>query len=97
MKFAITENDIREITLKTWDGNCWSPDFFLDMEVNFPACHDILDGDDAIICTAEEYTELLAWWTQYVDDVNNRAVCDNGDDYTEYTGGDWTIFTSTEI
>lgn len=85
MKFAINgnENNIKKITMHTVDGINLSPDIFSDMEPNFPSAHEYTPGSDAIICTEEEYAELVEWWEQYCEDANNHEVCDNGDDYTE--------------
>lgn len=94
MRFAINgnENDIREIVIKTWDGTGYGPDVFGDMETNFPLDHNRLDGDDAYICTEEEYTELLSWWREYCEDANDHRICDNLDDWSEYDGPELEIF-----
>ena len=93
MKFAINGNEIREITMKTWeDDSGWSHDFFQDMEVNFPQTHELTEGDDAYICTEDEYTELLAWWQQWAEDANAHRICENGDDYTDYEGPEFFVF-----
>lgn len=94
MRFAINgnEKDIREITLRTWDGNQWSQDQFDDMETNFPSEHVLSEYDFAYVCTEVEYNELVEWWTKYVDDANNHRICDNLDDWTEYAGPELGLF-----
>ena len=54
------------------------------METNFPYKKEFLPGSDLIICTNDEYNDLVWWWEQYCEDANNRRICDNGDDYTDY-------------
>ena len=86
MKFAIdgNDNDTRYISMYKYDEGNWSPDIFDEMETNFPYKKEFLPGSDLIICTNDEYNDLVWWWEQYCEDANNRRICDNGDDYTDY-------------
>lgn len=86
MKFAIdgNDNDTRYISMYKYDEGNWSPDIFDEMETNFPYKKEFLPGSDLIICTNDEYNDLVWWWGQYCEDANNRRICDNGDDYTDY-------------
>lgn len=93
MKFAINgnESDIREITVRPWnDQSFWGPDCFQDLEPNFPAEHDVLPGSDVIVCTEDDYRELVDFWTEELRRVNAREIGDCGD-YTELTGDELVI------
>lgn len=69
MKFNVN-GQIKEVTLKEWQGDGYSPDFFGDMEVNFPATHEVEEGGSTIICTEEEFSELVEWWEDEVKAYN---------------------------
>lgn len=60
------------IQLCKWEsGNGYGPDCFQDLEVNFPAAHQRLDGSDEIVCTDSELDELIAWWQSECDAANS--------------------------
>jgi hypothetical protein len=79
MKFAINgnESDIRTITVKAWnDQSFWGPDVFDDLETNFPRTHAKLPGSDILICTEEEYQEVVDYWTEEIQHENDYADMD---------------------
>lgn len=92
MKFYLIDvKETKEITLKKWQGSGYGPDYFYDLEVNFPLDHERLDGDDAYICTSEEYEELKEWWQEEVEAMNNGTYV-HDTDYSECQDEDVMLF-----
>ena len=94
MKFALIDkdNEQKEITVKSWDDQQrWGCDEFRDLETQFPASHEKLAGSDLIACTEEEYNELVEWWTNEINAMNNCTVGD-ADDYTDCAPSNLTLF-----
>lgn len=60
---------LKEIALKAWNGEQYTPDFFADVadiEINFP----IRDAEGYPVLTADEYKETVAWWGETIRDAN---------------------------
>lgn len=92
MKFHLIDtNEEKEITVESWNGSGYGPDCFYDLEVNFPADHERVDGGDAYICTSEEYKELKKWWTEEIAAMNNGTQAHDMD-YSECPDDNITIF-----
>ena len=75
MKIYITDkNEIRKVSLRTWDGKDWSPDFFGDLADDLPRfhCPSDLDDDADTAMTSAEYRELVEWWEEEVRAFNDR-------------------------
>lgn len=77
MKFYLTDADkYMEVTMRTWQGNCWTPDFFQDMEIWVPTLYE--KGPDHISykMTSKEFRDIIEDWEgfcrgeQEVDGVN---------------------------
>jgi len=86
MKFYITDTgSYKEIRVKSWDdlSQSWGPDQFYDLEPNFPAAHRCEDG--VVYCTEEEYNDLVTWWVDEIDAMNN---CGAGHDDDDFAGCD---------
>lgn len=92
MKFYLKDiREEKEITVKSWNGSGYSPDCFGDLEVNFPAYHERVDGGDAYICTSEEYEELKDWWEEEIEAMNNGTQI-HDTNYNEQPDENITIF-----
>lgn len=92
MKFyLIDKKEEKEITVKSWNGSGYSPDFFYDLEVNFPANHERIDGEDAYICTSKEYEDLKDWWREEIEAMNNGTQA-HDINYSECPDSNITIF-----
>jgi hypothetical protein len=63
---------------------------FGDLETNFPDQHEMLSGSDLLVCTEEEYRELVEFWTEEIRCMNAREVGQCGD-YTELVGDELVI------
>ena len=59
MKFNVNGTE-KEITLKVWNGNQYSYDCFGDVETSLKYPRE--EGGTALICTEEEYQELVKFW-----------------------------------
>lgn len=93
MRFYLTDtHEEREILVRPWTGCGYGPDCFGDLEPNVPRDHDTVDGDDAYLCTANEYDELVKFWTEEIRCINAREIGQNGDDYTEMVGDELIVF-----
>lgn len=92
MKFYLADTcEEKMIAVKRWDGSGYDPDFFGDLEINFPVDHERVDGGDAYICTSEEYEDLKDWWEEEIEAMNNGAqMYDMG--YSEKPDEDIVIF-----
>lgn len=92
MKFYLIDTqEEREITVKSWNGSGYGPDCFYDLETNFPADHERVDGDSAYICTSEEYDDLKEWWKEEIAAMNN-GTCAHDIDYSECPDDNIAIF-----
>lgn len=66
MKFYLTDADkYMEVTMRTWQGSCWTPDFFHDMETWVPAEYEKDPGDVAYKMTAKEFCNIVNNWEDY--------------------------------
>lgn len=92
MKFYLIDTkEEKEITVKSWNGSGYGPDCFYDLEVNFPADHEKVDGGDAYICTSEEYEGLKDWWEDEIAAMNN-GTCAHDMYYSECPDSNIAIF-----
>lgn len=88
MTFAIngSAQDVREIEIREWMGSDWGPDCFQDLEDQFPRDHEYSDELDAVICTEDEYLDLVKFWREEVRCMNAREIGNCGwGDYSELT------------
>lgn len=84
MKFYLKDTQqTKEITMKEWNGSCYNPDCFYDMEICFPEDHPERYEDEYIVCTSKEYEELKDWWEEEVAAMNAGENGQNGADYSE--------------
>lgn len=86
MKLFLTDtNEMKEISLRVWANNEYSPDCFSDLETNIPQTHKMLDldGDTAYCVTSEEYADLVAFWGEECRCMTSGETGQNGDDYSE--------------
>lgn len=81
MKY-IVNNEEKNITLKAWNGNQYSPDFFSDMEIDLG--YDEIDEDGNRIVTAERYAEIVDYWQGEVDAANSGNWSEQFGDWREY-------------
>lgn len=92
MKFYLEDtNEIKEITVRNWNGSVYGPDYFYDLEVNFPENHRKIKGGGAYICTSEEYGELKNWWVDEITAMNNGTLA-HDIDYRECPDNCISIF-----
>lgn len=92
MKFYLTDTkEEKEITVKSWNGSGYGPDCFGDLEINFPADHERVDGGDAYMCTFAEYEGLKEWWEEEITAMNN-GTCAHDMDYSECPDDNIVIF-----
>lgn len=79
MKIYITDkNEVREITLRTWDGSNYSPDCFADLEDNLPrdypiSADDRWEYDAACAMTDQNYRVTVEWWQDEIRGYNARS------------------------
>lgn len=92
MKFLLSDtNEIKEITVKSWNGSGYGPDCFYDLETNFTQCHETVDADGTYICTSKEYEDLKFWWEEEILAMNN-GIQNNDLDYSEHPDKNICIF-----
>ena len=73
------EGELKEITLRYWDGERWSPDCFGELERTVPGMYKLGDGNDAYIVTANEFAQIVDYWQSEIDLYN-------GGGYSEQLG-----------
>lgn len=81
MKY-IVDGQVKEIALKVWYGDQYSPDFFSDMEIDLG--QDEIDEDGNRIVTDERYAEIVDYWQSEVDAANSGAWSEQFGDWREY-------------
>lgn len=95
MKF-ITMNKIHDVTLKTWDGERWSPDMFAELEtLNGIACeYDY--AADAYLISEEDFAELVDYWQNEVDTFNAGGKSEQFCRPDDKDAPEWGLFVSSE-
>lgn len=76
----------REITLRAWNGSTYEPDCFSDLEVCVPSMYAREPGGNAFVLTAQEFADLLDFWTEEVRCMNEHIpgqCSDYSDDYSD--------------
>lgn len=72
MKFFLTDtHEEKEITIRSWNGSGYGPDYFYDLEVNFPENHERVEGGETYKCTSNDYDDLKEWWKDEIFAMNN--------------------------
>ena len=79
MKYNVND-EIKEITMKVWDGSQYSPDFFYDMETH----RYNLDEDGIQHISAEEYAEIVNYWREEVETANDGSYSEQFGHWREY-------------
>lgn len=99
MKFYLSDkNEMKEITVRSWDGSGYGPDCFDDLEICFKEDHQkVLDENgnegEAFICESQEFEELLAWWEEEVQAMRD-GTCAHDLDYAENVDKEIYLFTN---
>lgn len=78
----IVNNEAKNVSMKIWDGEQYSPDFFYDMEIDLG--YDEINEEGDRIVTPERYAQIVDYWQSEVDAAN-------GGEWSEQFG-DWRMY-----
>lgn len=95
----IQNDKYNEISLRFWNGECWEPDCFADVECNFATGKDVENGSGAILAEEWEIDEALDWWEEEIYAANrmneeNCVVLNPLSEEQVENGCEWRIFVN---
>ncbi len=81
MKYIVNGKE-HEMSMRVWDGQQYSPDFFYEMEIDLG--YDKIDDEGRRIVTAKRYREIVDYWQSEVDAANSGEWSEQFGDWREF-------------